>query len=407
MRTEGQSCSRLCSSIDKVLLPCDSALRLRDNITDPSNPRLLTRGRWASSDSMELINFATEVSLVYPAGAGSLSCQQTHVGHMGLRVLGPSKRFFDDLVQHRQGITYMGRSDPAQSRFVECDYWQGTRNMTRGHYHTEFSFTYYAAVPSVPGLEHAPVRFLVEGMTTNYSDPTNPTMMPFHNLYDWSDFSFQVPLASVFAIPSACLPLPASLGNRTFSFGGLPTDTLPPAPLPLSTDPFPALMSNFEVTLEAKLDPVLPGVPSGGAMPDVYTYLWSFDAASRSERIDYQVLTGQTVHAPDSLVGTGAATRIEIGSDTAVGGATVYNVRAAGTTGACTADPKTLSNTSPLQHRRAGSLESLFNPSAANAQFREGRFIERTTLRGVPVDHWMAHVSRFNGDALYLFDMRQ
>ena len=406
-----------CDSALRSLLVCGayvcvvSSLVLRDNITDPSNPRLLTRGRYASSDAMELLNFGTGVSMSYQAGAPSTAClQKSSIGNLAPRMLGPSKRFFDDLVQRHDGITYLGRSDPSQSRYIECDHWQGSRNFTRGNYHTEFTFTFYAAVPAIQGLEYAPVRFVAEGVTTNFTDPANPVTMPFNNLYDWSSFSFQIPLPSVFEIPSACLPINPPLPDRTFSFGGLPTDTLPPAPLPQDTDPFPALMSNFKVTLEAKLDPVLPGSTSAGSSPNVYTYRWSFDTASRSERLDYHVLSDQTNtygQPPGSFVGTGAATRIEIGNDTAEGRATVYNVFTDGATGGCTAEPRTLSNTSPLQNRRAGSLESLFTPGAATAQFREGRFVERTTLRGVQVDHWMTHVSKFNGDALYLWDMRQ
>jgi len=199
----------------------------------------------------------------------------------------------------------------------------------------------------------------------------------------------------------------------------------PPAPLPTA---FPALLpSNFRMVLEEKRnvggadDDIDIDGPNAllSVPPSVRTYQWAVSPSVPANRIDYDVLTGATNSAggSDLLVGEGEATRIARLSESALGGATVFEWRswgggADGKAATCTTAARTLANRSPLDTRRAGSLPALFAgglPSAERDSSTDGgadwHFQGRSTLRGIEVDQWRSERIRFNGDALFTWTM--
>ena len=320
-------------------------------------------------------------------------------------------------------VTYVGQSNFHASRYILCDVWVGSHLEARGPNSVlNYSMTYYAATPATTGLEYAPVRIEVAGSMVDTSDPLNPvTTRSFAYMWDWVDFSFQRPPSSAFDLPShggagCSLPiLPAdgsALADKVFGDGRpgaasfFPSDTLGVAPIPTS---FPSLPANFQLVLEAKLAPyttVSPSPDPNTYDPDVFTYQWSMNSALGAERLDFTVLTSDTNQGLEgNLVGTGQAARIDVRNSDAIGGDTVYQYKSDGATASCTTEALSLANPSPLNARRAGSLQNLFSGLNADKAFRDAVYVERTNLRGVEVDRWRLSLGKFNGDAYFAWDM--
>jgi hypothetical protein len=410
-----------------------------DALTNPMTPRLRTNGRFMPSDFAELLYFGLPdanggegavlaTSQVFSTDPGAPDgCTASRVaGNSSLyRQLQPSREFFVTYVANNANLQYKGHTTDAseRSRFIVCDEWTGSGTRVRndddgtGDITSAWAFTYFAAVPEQIGLEIAPVRLHVTGTETNSSDAT--WSRPFEIVYDWVDFSFQPPPASVFALPEGCAPIApeviASLPERSFSVDpsfNFPTSSLPPAAEPLPTDPFPSLPADFRVALEAKLD-VMGTIPAGAAgasdpTHQVQTFIWSLNTALSSERIDFEVLTDAS-NSPGAgglePIGVGQASRIQVDSPTAVGGATVYRYTHTDDEEFCTTEALSLANPSPLDAQRAGSLRNLFSGAPTDSDYRANKkFKRRTTLRGVPVDVWSSSHVKLNGDALFVFE---
>ena len=401
-------------------LPVVPRVCSRDAVSDPSAPRLRTQGRFDSANSIEILTFnasqTVATSLQFALGStGAAACTASQVpAGMARQLLGPSKHFFEDITRDPSTLTYVGRSDFHLSRYLVCDQWNGSFNFSNdGVMQRVISFSYFAAAPEITGAEWVPVRIDVSGRTINTTDGTSVADLAV--VFDWIDFTLQIPDPALFVPPTGCAaplaPPQPDLPLRYFNFfETLPSDMLPPAPLPAADATMPAVPLNFLMTMEAKIDPVVAESPDevgGSAAPLVFSYQWALNATAGSSRLDYEVLTEETNKPglqPGAIVGSGQFVRIDQIIPTAVGGRTVYEYRNDNKS-VCTANPLTMSNPSPLESRRAGSLSNLFSNRSEDAAFRAGKFVARETLRGVQVDHWVVpNLHKFNGDALYLFD---
>jgi hypothetical protein len=399
-----------------------------DNVTTPSTPHLRTNGRFAPSNTAELLIFGDELtSQIWNVDDPNGECTASSIDQLSYsRQLSPSSTFLTERLPNLADLTYQGVSESASTRYVSCDVWSGTASRSSSIYgNSTWSFTYYAAVPATVGLERAPIRLEVQGYQTifinqdengNNLNDSIPITYSFHIYYDWVDFSFQIPSPSVFTLPFNCPSLLPGAGStlplRSFntSYDLFPNSTLPSAPLPDVND-FPSLPLNFKLIMEAKLDPLVSTDDDAGTSWEVETYHWSINTELGSDRLDFAVLSDESnVPTPGLIVGTGQASRIEISNSSAIGGATVYSFRAqldeSSTSHAtCITNALSWENISPLDSQRAGSLRNLFSSDTSNIKYHTATKVERVTLRGIEVDKYTTgpHI-KLNGNNLFQFE---
>lgn len=373
-----------------------------------------TNGHFTESHGSEIINFKTGVSSSFLTGSAYTNdptCTQTSISTSGRdrQRFGPSTFFFDFFITGSNAMAtepakYNGTTTAlAGSRYIICNVWRGGNTMTIGTLSFSYTFEYYTALESIPGMENAPVRVRVIGSHTlpDPSDPSTTIVTPFDHTYDWVKFSFVKPNPFRFVLPASCLasPDPTTLPPR--SAGQLeqfPTDTLPIASTPTSLGYLP---TNFKMVLEAKMDRQEHSVGTLTSNPEVHTYTWWMDQFTGRERLDYQVLTSASNDATsNNVVGDGQYMRVTLpGTMTTPSIIRLYDSTTG--EGTCTSSYATLESASPLA-KRAGGVEDLFRGTLTI----EPEYVGRSTIRGIEADEWIfRRMSKFNNDAFFVWDM--